>query len=45
LFGYGANGDVMIDDPVFGQFDVPYSTTFTYNSVAGPLVWFLSIIS
>lgn len=45
VYGYTAQGNLLINDPILGQFNVPYSKTFTYGTSNGaPLVWMLSII-
>ena len=43
IYGYTSDGNLLIDDPILGQFNVPYGSSFEYGAPGGPLVWFLSI--
>ena len=43
IFGYDdTSGEIYIHDPFYGQFVVPYASTFTYN---GSLIWSQSIVT
>jgi hypothetical protein len=43
LYGYDAAGQVYIHDPVFGDFNPPYGTAFTYTGPTTQLYWGASI--
>jgi hypothetical protein len=44
IYGYTDSGNVLIFDPIFGQFSVPYSNSFDYGTGGAPLVWEYSIV-
>lgn len=39
LYGYTSNGEVMIYDPYFGPFTLPFGTSFVYGSGYSAMRW------